>query len=82
MEALIEMFMYSILGSIFRHIGAGLRYFFMRIILGKKVTYKSLRYDNPKDTVLANFDNAFVNTFLGFVIFFGIFFFIVIKYLS
>ncbi len=82
MEALIEMFMSSILGSIFRHIGAGLRYFFMRIILGKKVTYKSLRYDNPKDTVLANFDNAFVNTFFGFVIFFGIFFFIVIKYLS
>lgn len=74
--------MYSIIGSIFRHIGASLRYFFMRIILGKKVTYKSLRYDNPKDTVLANFDNAFVNTVIGFVIFFGIFFFIVIKYLS
>lgn len=82
MEALIEMFMYSILGSIFRHIEAGLRYFFMRVILRKKVTYKSLRYDNPKDTVLANFDNSFVNTFFGFVIFFGIFFFIVIKYLS
>ena len=33
METLIEMFMYSILGSIFRLIGAGLRYFFMRVIL-------------------------------------------------
>lgn len=74
--------MSSILGSIFRHIGAGLRYFFIRVILRKKVTYKSLRYDNPKDTVLANFDNTFVNTVFGFVIFFGIFFFIVIKYLS
>ncbi len=74
--------MSSILGSIFRHIGAGLRYFFIRVILRKKITYKSLRYDNPKDTVLANFDNTFVNTVFGFVIFFGIFFFIVIKYLS
>ncbi len=82
MEALIEMFMYSILGSIFRHIGVGLRYFFMRVILRKKVTYKSLRYDNPKDTVLANFDNAFVNTFFGFVVFMGIFIFLLVKYLS
>lgn len=81
MEALIEMFMYSIIGSIFRHIGAGLRYFFMRVILRKKVTYKSLRYDNPKDTVLANFDNAFVNTVFGIVVF-CVLLILMVKYMS
>lgn len=75
------MFMYSILGSIFRHIGAGLRYVFMRVIFRKKVTYKSLRYDNPKDTVLANFDNAFVNTVFGFVVF-CVLLILMVKYLS
>lgn len=73
--------MYSIMSSIFRHIGAGFRYFFMRIILGKKVTYKSLRYDNPKDTFLANFDNAFVNTFFGFIVF-CVLLILMVKYLS
>lgn len=81
MEALIEMVMYSILGSTFRHIGAVLRYFFIRVILRKKVTYKSLRYDNPKDMVLANFDNAFVNTFFGFVVF-CVLLILMVKYLS
>ena len=62
-------------------IGVGTFRLPLKVILRKKVTYKSLRYDNPKDMVLANFDNAFVNTFFGFVVF-CVLLILMVKYLS
>lgn len=82
METIIEMIMQSVVGSILRHIGAGLRFFFLRVIGRRKdVTYTSLRYDDEKSTALANFDNAFANGCLGMIIF-VIVILLMVKYLG
>lgn len=60
--------MQSILSAIARHIGAGMRYFFLRIICRRKdVSYKNLCYSDKKDPLAYN-DNALANGCLGMVI--------------
>lgn len=69
METIIEMIMQSAVGTILRHIGAVIRYLFLRIICRRKdVSYKNLRYDDKKASALANFDNNFANGCLGMIV--------------
>lgn len=60
--------MQLIIKSIARHIGAGMRYFFLRIICRRKdVSYKKLCNSDKKDPLAYN-DNALANGCLGMVI--------------
>lgn len=64
--------MQSIISAIARHIGAGMRYFFLRIICRRKdVSYKKL----------CNSDNAFANGCLGMVAI-AILIILMVKYLD
>ena len=78
----MEEVLQSIISAIARHIGAGMRYFFLRIICRRKdVSYKNLRYDDKKASALANFDNDFANGCLGMIVF-VILILLVVKYLG
>lgn len=78
----MEEIMQSIISAIARHIGAGMRYFFLRIICRRKdVSYKNLRYDDKKASALANFDNALANGCLGMVVI-AILILLMVKYLG
>lgn len=60
--------MQSIISAIARHIGAGMRYFFLRIIYHRKdVSYNKLCNSDKKDPLAYN-DNAFANGCLGMVV--------------
>lgn len=72
--------MQSILSAIARHIGAGMRYFFLRIICRRKdVSYKKL-YNSDKKDPLAYNDNAFANGCLGMIVI-AILILFMVKYL-
>lgn len=73
--------MQSILSAIARHIGAGMRYFFLRIICRRKdVSYKKLCNSDKKDPLAYN-DNAFANGCLGLVVI-AILIILTVKYLG
>ena len=73
--------MQSIISAIARHLGAGMRYFFLRIICRRKdVSYKKL-YNSDKKDPLAYNDNAFANGCLGLV-FIAILIILMVKYLG
>lgn len=68
----MEEVMLSIISSIARHLGAGMRYFFLRIVCRRKdVSYKNL----------CNGDNAFANGCLGIVVI-VILILLMVKYLG
>lgn len=72
--------MQSIVGSIARHIGVGMRYFFLRIICRRKdVSYKKLCNGDKKDPLAYN-DNAFANGCLGIVVI-ALLILLMVKYL-
>lgn len=72
--------MQSIISAIARHIGAGIRYFFLRIICHRKdVSYKKLCSGDKKDPLAYN-DNAFANGCLGMVVI-AILILLMVKYL-
>ena len=72
--------MQSILSAIARHIGAGMRYFFLRIICRRKdVSYKNLCYSDKKDPLASN-DYALANGCLGMVVI-AILILLMVKYL-
>lgn len=73
--------MQLIIKSIARHIGAGMRYFFLRIICRRKdVSYKKLCNSDKKDPLAYN-DNAFANGCLGLVVI-AILIILTVKYLG
>lgn len=72
--------MQSIVSLIARHLGAGMRYFFLRIICRRKdVSYKELCNSNNKDSLVYN-DNAVANGCLGMVVI-AILILLMVKYL-
>ncbi len=76
----MEEIMQSIISAIARHIGAGRRYFFLRIVCRRKaVSYKKL-YNSDKKDPLAYNDNAFANGCLGMVVI-AILILLMVKYL-
>lgn len=77
----MEEIMQSIISAIARHIGAGMRYFFLRIICRRKdVSYKKLCSSDKKDPLAYN-DNAFANGCLGLVVI-AILIILTVKYLG
>lgn len=69
-----------ILKAIAVHLGAGIRYFFLRIICSRKdVSYKKLCNSDKKDPVAYN-DNALANGSLGMVVI-AILIILMVKYL-
>lgn len=73
--------MQPIISAIARHIGAGMRYFFLRIICRRKdVSYKKLCNSDKKDPLVYN-DNAFANGSLGMVVI-AILIILMVKYLG
>ena len=72
--------MQLIIKSIARHIGAGMRYFFLRNICRRKdVSYKKLCNGDKKDPLAYN-DNALANGCLGMVVI-AILIILMVKYL-
>ena len=72
--------MQLIIKSIARHIGAGMRYFFLRNICRRKdVSYKNLCNGDKKDPLAYN-DNALANGSLGMVVI-AILIILMVKYL-
>lgn len=77
----MEEIMQSIISAIARHIGAWMRYFFLRIICRRKdVSYKKLCNSDKKDPLAYN-DNAFANGCLGLVVI-AILIILMVKYLG
>lgn len=73
--------MQLIIKSITRHLGAGIRYFFLRIICRRKdVSYNKLCDGDKKDPLAYN-DNALVNGYLGMVVI-AILILLMVKYLG
>lgn len=69
-----------ILKAIAVHLGAGIRYFFLRIICRRKdVSYKKLCNSDKKDPIAYN-DNALANGSLGMVVI-AILIILMVKYL-
>lgn len=72
--------MYCLIRAIAQHIGAWMRYIFLRIICRRKdVSYKKL-YNSDKKDPLAYNDNALANGCLGMV-FIAILILLMVKYL-
>ena len=72
--------MQSVISAIARHLGAGMRYFFLRIICRRKyVSYKKLCNSDKKDPLAYN-DNAFANGCLGMVVI-AVLIILMVKYL-
>ena len=73
--------MQLIISAIARHIGAGMRYFFLRnICRSKEVSYKKLCDGDKKDPLAYN-DNALVNGCLGMIVI-AILILLMVKYLG
>jgi len=73
--------MQPIISAIARHIGDGMRYFFLRIICRRKdVSYKKLCNSDKKDPIAYN-DNAIANGCLGLVVI-AILIILMVKYLG
>lgn len=73
--------MQPIISAIARHIGDGMRYFFLRIICRRKdVSYKKLCNSDKKDPLAYN-DNAIANGCLGLVVI-AILIILMVKYLG
>lgn len=74
--------MQSIVSAIARNLGAGIRYFFLRIICRRKdISYKKLCNSGDKKDPLAYNDNAFANGCLGMVVI-AILIILMVKYLG
>lgn len=77
----MEEIMQSIISAKALHIGAGMRYLFLRIICRRKdVSYEKLCNSDKKDPIAYN-DNAFANGCLGMVII-AILIILMVKYLG
>ena len=69
MELIAEIFIRSWFGSAILHIGAGLRYGFLRLFRrGQKVTYRQIRYASEDFKNIDHADNNLANGFLGFLV--------------
>lgn len=63
------MFIRSWFGSAIRHIGAGLRYGYLRLFhRGQKVSYRQIRYGSEDFNNIDHADNNLVNGFLGLLV--------------
>ena len=70
MELIAEIFIRSWFGSAVLHIGAGLRYGFLRLFRrGQKVSYRQIRYGSEDFNEIDHADNNLANGFLGFLVF-------------
>ena len=69
-EIFTEIFIRSWFGSAIRHIGAGLRYGWLRLFRrGQKVSYRQIRYGSEDFNNIDHADNNLANGFLGFLVF-------------
>lgn len=69
MELIAEIFIRSWFGSAVLHIGAGLRYGWLRLFRrGQKVSYRQIRYGSEDFKNIDHADNNLANGFLGFLI--------------
>lgn len=69
MELIAEIFIRSWFGSAVLHIGAGLRYGYMRLFRrGQKVSYRQIRYGSEDFNNIDHADNNLANGFLGFLV--------------
>lgn len=63
------MFIRSWFGSAVLHIGAGLRYGWLRLFRrGQKVSYRQIRYGSEDFNNIDHTDNNLANGFLGFLV--------------
>lgn len=68
-EIFTEIFMRSWFGSAIRHIGAGLRYGYLRLFCrGHKVSYWQIWYGSEDFNNIDHADNNLANGFLGFLV--------------
>lgn len=69
MGFIAEIFIRSWFGSAVLHIGAGLRYGWLRLFRrGQKVSYKHIRYGSEDFNEIDHADNNLANGFLGFLV--------------
>lgn len=69
MELIAEIFIRSWFGSAVLHIGAGLRYGWLRLFRrGQKVSYRQIRYESEDFNNIDHADNNLANGFLGFLV--------------
>ena len=69
MELIAEIFIRSWFGSAVLHIGAGLRYGWLRLFRrGQKVSYRQIRYGSDDFNNIDHADNNLANGFLGFLV--------------
>ena len=69
MELIAEIFVRSWLGSAILHIGAGLRYGYMRLFRREqKVSYRQIRYGSEDFNNIDHADNNLANGFIGFIV--------------
>lgn len=69
MELIAEIFIRSWFGSAVLHIGAGLRYGWLRLFRrGQKVSYRQIRYGSEDFKNIDHADNNLANGFLGFLV--------------
>ena len=69
MELIAEIFIRSWFGSAVLHIGAGLRYGWLRLFRrGQKVSYRQIRYGSEDFKNIDYADNNLANGFLGFLV--------------
>lgn len=69
MELIAEIFIRSWFGSAVLHIGAGLRYGFLRLFRrGQEVSYRQIRYGSDDFSNIDHADNNLANGFLGFIV--------------
>ncbi len=64
------MFIHSWFISAIKHLGAGLRYWCLRLFRsGRKVSYRQIRYGSEDFSNIDHADNNLANGFLGFLVF-------------
>mgnify|MGYP000624054625 CR=1 FL=1 len=69
MELIVDIFIRSWFGSVIRHIGAGLRYGWLRLFRkGQIVSYRQIRYGSEGFNNIDHADNDLANGFLGFLV--------------
>ena len=69
MELIAEIFIRSWLGSAILHIGAGLRYWCLRLFRRRrKVSYRQIRYGSEDFNEIDHADNNLANGFLVFLV--------------
>ncbi len=68
-ELLTEMFMRSFIGKMILHIGAGLRYGWLKLFRpGQRTSYKRIRYGSDDFRSIDHADNNLANGFIGFLV--------------